>query len=67
MDDARYHRHRRAAILRKHPQVRRLYGPSLYVAALAVAVVAGQIVLAAVALSRRPLWLNVWGTGGSWE
>jgi len=58
MDDSRYHRHRRAAILRKHPQVRRLYGPAPYVAALAVAVVAGQIVLAA-ALSRQPLWLNV--------
>jgi sphingolipid 4-desaturase/C4-monooxygenase len=58
MDDSRYHRDRRAAILRDHPEVRKLYGPAPYVAAVTAAVVAGQIALAA-ALAHQSLWLIV--------
>jgi len=58
MDHDRYHRERRAAILRERPEVKELYGHSPGVAALAAIVVAGQLALAA-ALAQQPWWIAV--------
>ena len=50
------HRQRRAAILRAHPAVRRLYGANPWSAALVVALAAGQLTIAFV-VAQAPLWM----------
>jgi sphingolipid 4-desaturase/C4-monooxygenase len=56
MDEGRDHRGRRAAILRDHPAVKRLFGPCPTTALFAVIVVAGQLALVA-AVAGGPWWL----------
>jgi len=58
MDDGRFHRERRAAILREQPAVKQLFGPCPQTAWLAGVVVVGQFALAA-ALARQPWWVAV--------
>jgi len=50
------HRQRRAAILRAHPAVRRLYGANPWSAPLVVALAAGQLTIAWV-VAQAPLWV----------
>ena len=56
VDEARYHRERRAAILRDHPEARRLFGPCLGTALLAPMVVCCQFGLAWT-MADAPWWL----------
>lgn len=56
VDDGRFHRDRRLAILREHPEVRRLFGPCLTTAFLGSVVVLAQLGLAA-GLAGAPWWL----------
>jgi len=58
MDDGRFHRERRAAILRQHPAVKELFGPCPRTAFLAACVVAGQFTIAG-ALAQQPWWVAV--------
>lgn len=56
MDEGRFHRERRAAILREQPGVKRLFGPNPRTAWFAAAVVCGQSALAA-AVAGQSWWL----------
>jgi sphingolipid 4-desaturase/C4-monooxygenase len=56
MDEGRFHRERRAAILRERPEVKRLFGHSPRTAWFAAGVVAGQFALAAV-VAGQPWWV----------
>lgn len=55
MDSGRVDRGRRAAILREHPEIRRLFGPCSQTALLGAATVAAQLCIAAI-VSARPAW-----------
>jgi sphingolipid 4-desaturase/C4-monooxygenase len=56
VDEGRFHRERRAAILRQQPEVKRLFGPDPRTAWFATAVVCGQFALAA-AVTGQPWWV----------
>jgi sphingolipid delta-4 desaturase len=56
VDDGRFHRERRAEILRDRPEVKRLFGNSVRTAYFAAGVVAGQFTLAA-AVADQPWWV----------
>jgi sphingolipid delta-4 desaturase len=56
MDEGRFHRERRAAILREQPEVKRLFGSDPRTAWFAAAVVCGQFALAA-AVTGRSWWV----------
>src|SRR5579862_6558070 len=58
MRESDSHRGRRAAILRDHPAVKRLFGPRPATALFAVAVLAAQLALAA-QVAHAPWWLVV--------
>ena len=56
MDEGRFHRERRAAILRERPEIKRLFRPDLRTAWTTMAVVCGQFVLAA-AVAGQSWWV----------
>jgi sphingolipid 4-desaturase/C4-monooxygenase len=56
MDEGRFHRERRAAILRERPEIKRLFRPDLRTAWITTAVVSGQFALAA-ALTGQSWWV----------
>ena len=56
MDEGRFHRERRAAILREQPEIKRLFGPDPRTAWFATAVVCGQFAIAA-AVTGHSWWV----------